>query len=405
MTTHTQPTTSAQSSVQPSTQPSVQPSVQPNVQPAPRSSDSHDASTYLEGRLAYPQTFLDAVYAYHNHYPTPSDASNPPNERQQPQPPPPRANQRWQRALDIGCGPGQLALHLATRFHTVYAQDPSHSMLHLASNLKRMSPQELARHSLPAVQDPHRIHLQQASGQEPVLPPGVQLDVITLGCCINWLDWSSPQRIWRRWSSLLCPGGSLFILGLRPIVGPLTGQRGSQLAPLRDYLLRLWFQPRIRDYFDQDMMQRMFSSDGFYARETMPWDLDDDELKRLWNRDDYVFLPLDEADGQLRCADPSWIPGNVMRTLRSDNSQGDLAIVSTTPRQQAQWARSTSGYVKLLAQDPQQRERAKTDEDIVAVEIRRICKEIGIGYDEEIQRHQAGVVIGLRRSQVPFSEI
>ncbi|KAN0065077.1 hypothetical protein ACQY0O_001572 [Thecaphora frezii] len=361
-------------------------------------SKSYEASSYLRARTPYPKAVVDAIFAFHEQRR---------NSRSRDRNSVRGGSGRWGYALDLGCGPGQMALHLATRFDRVLGQDVSERMIELATVAKQLDAHELAQSGLPSVEDPLRIQYNVACGEDPIVPAGVQLDVITMGACFHWMDTSTLEKsrtVWHRWSSVLRPGGSLFIFGMRPVVGPYTGQMGERLRPLREWLLSFWrVTPGLRRYYDLERIDRAYGPEGLFSGAAMPWDLSDERLARLWERQRYAYVPIDDpVSGKLICSDPGWLPDSVRRAIRSDNSRGELSVSVTTPRRQAEWVRSTSGYAKMLREDTEQRVKAIADEDIAAVTIRQICADIGIGYEDEIECHSAGVLICLRRSGVVY---
>ncbi len=118
------------------------------------SHDSYNAMQYLRARTPYPPTMTDTAFDYHAQ-----------GDRRTAQT---HDSGRWQSALEIGCGPGQMSIHLATHFAKVYGQDPSPNMLKLANTVKQMSEEELAEVRLPPVQDPERIEFSEARGEDPI---------------------------------------------------------------------------------------------------------------------------------------------------------------------------------------------------------------------------------------------
>ncbi len=70
----------------------------------------------------------------------------------------------------------------------------------------------------------------------------------------------------------------------------------------------------------------------------------------------------------------------------------------TTPRKMADWVRSTSGYLKYLQDNAEQKRLSLQDEDFAAVEIKKVCNKIGLDFDAEIECHHSGAVLCIRRS-------
>ncbi|CDR87746.1 related to TMT1-trans-aconitate methyltransferase [Sporisorium scitamineum] len=368
------------------------------------SHDSYNAMQYLRARTAYPPTMTETTFHYHAQGDSKSNGVD-----------------RWQLALEIGCGPGQMSIHFATRFAKVYGQDPSPNMLKLANTVKHMSAEELAEVHLPPVENPTRIKYLQAKGEDPVLPPGEKVDLIMMAACIHWMDWETPESTtsnWTKWASLLKPGGSLIVMGGRPVIGPYLGERGDQLRPLRDWLLDFPLNhPEIDRYYGTSKFVQELRTGGLYRKLPMPWD-HSAELEALWDRDSYCWIPIDDCtvlgeqatsaelckiDDPERFAEainnlPDWLRPSVRRAVKCDNSGGDLVVSMTTPRKMADWVRSTSGYLKFLQDNPEERKLSLQDSDFAAVELKKVCDSIGIDFDAEIECHHSGGMLCIRRT-------
>ncbi|GAC97050.1 hypothetical protein PHSY_004634 [Pseudozyma hubeiensis SY62] len=369
------------------------------------SHDSYNAMQYLRARTPYPPTVTETVFDYHAQRDSSSNSTD-----------------RWQSALEIGCGPGQMSIHLATRFARVYGQDPSPNMLKLANTVKHMSEEELAEVHLPAVRDPMRIEFSEARGEDPILPPGEKVDLIMMAACIHWLDWQRPEANWTKWASLLKPGGTLIVTGGRPAIGPYTGEKGDQIRPLRDWLLDFPLNcPEIERYYGTSTIVQELRSGGLYRKLSMPWD-HDTSLEALWDRDSYCWIPIDDCtvlgeqatSSQLSKVDdperfasminqlPEWIAPSVRRAVRCDNSHGDLIVSMSTPRKMADWVRSSSGYLKFMHDNAEQRKLSLQDQDFVAVELQKVCQSIGIDFDAEIECHHSAAFLAIRRTEREF---
>ncbi|SPO21676.1 related to TMT1 - trans-aconitate methyltransferase [Ustilago trichophora] len=368
------------------------------------SHDSYNAMQYLRARTPYPPTMTETAFDYHAQ----GDKSG--------------GADRWRSALEIGCGPGQMSIHMATRFGKVYGQDPSPNMLKLANTVKHMSAEELAEVRLPAVQDPDRIEYSQAKGEDPVLPTGEKVDLVMMAACIHWMDWETAESTkanWTKWASVLKPGGTLVVTGGRPVIGPYTGEKGDQIRPLRDWLLDFPFDyPEIDAYYGAKGAVQSLRTGGLYRKLPMPWE-HDAELGELWDRNSYCWIPIDDCtvlgeratSSRMSKVDdpeqfaatlanlPSWIRPSVRRAAECDNSGGDLVVSMTTPRKMADWVRSTSGYLKFLQDHPEQRTLSLQDEDFAAVEVQKVCKRIGIDFDSEIECHHSGAILCIRRTE------
>ena len=140
----------------------------------------------------------------------------------------------------------------------------------------------------------------------------------------------------------------------------------------------------------------------------------------VWDRTSYVWIPIDDpvifdqVDGHSSSAMnpdlgqvavlkqlPEWLRPSVKRSACCDNSCNDLVISETTPRKLVDWVRSSSVYLKLLQADPEQRKLSLQDEDLAAVEVKKICKQIGLDYDGPVERHHTGAFLAIRRTEHP----
>ncbi|SNX82591.1 related to TMT1 - trans-aconitate methyltransferase [Melanopsichium pennsylvanicum] len=368
------------------------------------SHDSYNAMQYLRARTSYPPTMTQTAFDYHAQ--GDKDSSN---------------GERWNSALEIGCGPGQMSIHMATRFGKVFGQDPSPNMLKLANTVKLMSAQDLADVKLPPVNNPDRIEFMQARGEDPVLPRGEKVDLIMMAACIHWMDWETPESTiynWRKWASLLKPGGTLIVTGGRPVIGPYTSEKGDQIRPLRDWFLDFPSQyPEIDSYYGAHGAVQALRTGGLYRKLAMPWD-HDAALAELWDKHSYCWIPIDDCtvlgeaatSSRLSKVDdpeefaatlsklPHWIRPGVRRAAQCNNSHGDLVVSSTTPRKLVDWVRSTSAYLKYLQNNPEQKKLSLQDQDFAAVEVAKVCESIGIAFDSDIELHHSGAVLGIRRT-------
>jgi uncharacterized protein (DUF736 family) len=94
------------------------------------SENAEAANDYLSARIPYPRYIIDYIIAYHEH----SAADK---------------KVRWDAVLDLGCGPGQLAMLLSTKFQHVYGRDVSDDMISIAKTLPLMEKESLERVGLP----------------------------------------------------------------------------------------------------------------------------------------------------------------------------------------------------------------------------------------------------------------
>lgn len=353
------------------------------------SHESYDAIQYLKARTPYPPTITRTMFDYH--------------AQTHPEP-----EKGWSSALDIGCGPGQMSVHLATRFARVHGQDPSPNMLRLAESVKNMSAEQLADFRLPPVSDPDRIDYHEGKGEAPHLPAGEKVDFIMMASCIHWMDWSTLETCkanWTKWASLLQPGGTLVVTGGRAMIGPYTGPEGDRIKPLREFFLNFPSQYSHIDVFKtHNEKYDQLRQGGLYRNFPMPWE-HDSSLGELWDKSSFCWVPIDDPsvigtmDGeQVLSTLPDWLPQSARRAAHCDGSQGDLVISKTTARKMLEFIRSSSGYIRYMEQVPEQKKLSLQDQDFAAIDVQKICADTGIGFDEEVDCHHTGVFLGIRRT-------
>lgn len=102
------------------------------------------------------------------------------------------------RLLDLGCGTGQLAIPLSTRFQEVVGVDVSHEML------------EEARHQAAQAGADNITWLEMPA--EAVSPALGEFKLVTLGSSFHWMD---RDAVLQRCYDLLMPEGGVAILGMQ----------------------------------------------------------------------------------------------------------------------------------------------------------------------------------------------
>lgn len=95
-------------------------------------------------------------------------------------------------ALDIGCGPGKLALPLASRFREVTAVDPSQQMLNFGRSLQ-----------------PLRGNVQWIRSRAEDISLTGGFDLVTIGAAIHWLQ---LDQVMPKLRQALVPGGVLALV-------------------------------------------------------------------------------------------------------------------------------------------------------------------------------------------------
>lgn len=92
---------------------------------------SETAIDYLSARVPVPQYIIDYILNFHEQ----SSAGHP--------------KDKWRAMLDLGCGPGQFAIHFSSRFRYVYGRDVSDKMIQMAKKLLHLDRQSLENVGLP----------------------------------------------------------------------------------------------------------------------------------------------------------------------------------------------------------------------------------------------------------------
>ncbi|KAJ6461025.1 S-adenosyl-L-methionine-dependent methyltransferase [Mycena sanguinolenta] len=145
---------------------------------------SFDSGNYAAARPTYPRLLYDAVLQFHRDGPTNADTN------------------KWDRAVDVGCGTGQATLELLTSegrqgFQSVIAVDPSPNMI------------QVAKESVPQVFK-SRIEFYQSTVEDLSFIADGTIDLVTAAQCAHWFDW---DRAWPELERVLKPGGTFAFWG------------------------------------------------------------------------------------------------------------------------------------------------------------------------------------------------
>ncbi|EIW66259.1 hypothetical protein TREMEDRAFT_35179, partial [Tremella mesenterica DSM 1558] len=148
---------------------------------------SFDVAAYVAARPTYPQKLYDLIYSYHS--------SN---------------GGKFDHALDLGCGPGFIALNLAQRFPKVTALDTSVKMLSSA------------------LQPPPsftQINYQVSSAESISTAPGLEkgVDLVIAGQAAHWFDHS---KVWKELSRVVKPKGTVAYI----VSSPYWSQPGRSIV-------------------------------------------------------------------------------------------------------------------------------------------------------------------------------
>ena len=182
--------------------------------------------------------------------------------------------------LDLGCGPGVIALALADRVHTVVGVDPDPGMLEQA---------ELARRE----RGVHNVRWICRTAEEFDDEPGTY-DLITIGSAFHWMD---RAVLAERIHQLLRPGGLLALLGNpTPLMDIREGKGiGDAIRRVQDR----WLSPEQRPALAEDSEghEEVVSRSSFERASTYYF-----PSQQRWNVDNLI--------GFLRST--SWRPDQVL---------------------------------------------------------------------------------------------
>ncbi|TXT05962.1 hypothetical protein VHUM_03723 [Vanrija humicola] len=140
-----------------------------------------DAAGYLASRPTYPERAYDLILAYHR-----------------------LRGGRTSHALDLGCGPGFMALNLAPHFDRVTGLDPSSKMVSVG-----------AQPAPPAKQITYGVGTSEDLGAAGVTPGSV--DLVVAGQAAHWFD---HAKTWPQLARALRPGGSVAYIGYGELTFP-----------------------------------------------------------------------------------------------------------------------------------------------------------------------------------------
>ncbi|WOO81957.1 Trans-aconitate 3-methyltransferase [Vanrija pseudolonga] len=141
---------------------------------------SFDAAGYLASRPTYPARAYDLILSYHR-----------------------QRGGRTSHALDLGCGPGFMALNLAPHFESVTGLDPSSKMV--AVGVQPPSGPKI-RYGVGTSED---------LGAAGIAPASV--DLVVAGQAAHWFD---HAKTWPQLARALRPGGSVAYIGYGELTFP-----------------------------------------------------------------------------------------------------------------------------------------------------------------------------------------
>ncbi|WWD20867.1 hypothetical protein CI109_105344 [Kwoniella shandongensis] len=143
-----------------------------------------DVGSYLASRPTYPKKVYDVILAHHR-----------------------SRGGRFDHLVDLGCGPGFVALSLSPHFRHTTALDPSKKMVEVG--LQPSDP------TLPRIQ-------YKVGTAEKLIEEGVkEADLVVAGQAAHWFD---HQKTWTQLSKVVRPGGTVAYIGYAEPVFPTHPQ-------------------------------------------------------------------------------------------------------------------------------------------------------------------------------------
>ncbi|KAJ7653189.1 S-adenosyl-L-methionine-dependent methyltransferase [Mycena polygramma] len=149
---------------------------------------SYDSASYAASRPTYPRLLYDVVLQFHENGPAGGE------------------NEKWDRAVDLGCGTGQATVQLLANdehrgFQSVIAIDPSANMVQVA---REFLPKDLKSH----------VEVRQGAAEDLSFIEDGSVDLVTAAQCAHWFDWT---RAWPELQRILKPGGTFAFWGYSDI--------------------------------------------------------------------------------------------------------------------------------------------------------------------------------------------
>lgn len=246
--------------------------VEPPVQ-SPSAQLRAGLDDYLASHTRPSDDLLDRALAYHRKQVSPS----------------------WNTVLDLGCGAGQLSLLLSQHFQHVFARDPSVEMVALAELLCLQSTEEeLSRHGLP--KPIGVIHVGLGSDSTPQVASH-SIDCIIACSSAHLWNWKNARDVYRTLAAILRPGGSLIILGSRPLALPRGCSDSSTSALFRLTRTLPW---ELQSYQSQ---AGRIGFDDLYSTLPKPWDAGAGEE---WDEHSHDYCVSEQTQDKMETS--TWSP-------------------------------------------------------------------------------------------------
>lgn len=238
--------------------------------------------------------------------------------------------------LDLGCGFGQLLPMLSTRFDTVLARDPDDEGIRLAAALVSTGSHPMW-YDIPAIPATAVFDVKVGSNKYLECEDN-SIDCIIAASSAQQWDWTDAAQVYTTLGRALKSGGSLIIIGSKPVAGRFEGHTTSTPA-----LTRLTAD--VAAALQGDLEMPRFGAARLFSDLPQPWQVnvesDWDEMSfRYW-----VFGPATAVNVEVAAAcheAPLWMSERLARRLvlsvHSDSSFTE-GLPKWTPMAIAAWVR------------------------------------------------------------------
>lgn len=238
--------------------------------------------------------------------------------------------------LDLGCGFGQLLPMLSTKFDTVLARDPDEDGIRLASALvsTRSHP---TWYGIPAIPLTAVFDVKIGSNRSLDYEDN-SIDCIIAASSAQQWDWTDATQVYATLSRALKPGGSLIIIGSKPVAGRFKGHTTSTPA-----LTRLTAD--VAAALQDDLEMPRFGAARLFSDLPQPWQVN---VEGDWDETSFRYWVFGSAsavseDVAAACQQaPLWMSERLARRLvlsvHSDSSFTE-GLPEWTPMAIAAWVR------------------------------------------------------------------
>ncbi|KAK8850696.1 hypothetical protein IAR55_004616 [Kwoniella newhampshirensis] len=275
-----------------------------------------DVASYLACRPTYPQKVYETILAHHR-----------------------SRGGRFDHLVDVGCGPGFVALSLSPHFKSTTALDPSKKMVDVG-----LQPS-----------DPSRPRIEYKVGTaESLVEAGVkEADLVTAGQAAHWFD---HKKTWAELSKVVRPGGTVAYIGYAELVFPSHPRLNPLFSHFSSKIIgAYWSQP------GRSIVENLLDAVPFPVTPTTspssPGVGGDASGEHL--------LPLDQIDEppSLQLDDSGWDPTTAIR-IRSTPTKPWLMTRPMSLDQFEGYLRSASAVHEYRQAHPEEK-RGEGDGDVV----------------------------------------